>query len=386
MFGRANQENMKKLFFYTNMKYSETSAGITKKVRSQVQAFRELGYEVHYTAYGDDQLLLLDSNGNVISSKNFAFRNLKIRRYTRRYELILFSINEIKKRKYDLSYLRYHFFDSWFYRLLRQCRKVSGKVIVEMHAYPCLRFQVNRMLPFYLTDKLWGKKCAGLVDRFAAMCEHTTLLGKPVTMIYNAINPNDLKEARTHKYEKKEIIEMIAVGYEDPLHGHDLLIKGIEEYKKNGGEYNFKVHLVGTYLSSTLELIKNSRYSDCFELHGLQHGENLMKLYDLADIAIGTLALHRRGGMTSTSSLKLVEYLCMGLPCVYSGKELMLEEDYPYALQIEDNSQPLDMKKVIEFYEHLVEKGVTAQQIHDSVAIEKNTWKAQMEKVIEDSL
>jgi hypothetical protein len=368
------------------MKIDDKSAGITKKVNSQVEAFHDLGHEVNYTAYGKDALLLLDEKGNIISAKKYLTNNLKVRRLTRRYELIEFSICLLKNNSYDLSYLRYHFFDGWFYRLLKECRKKSNTVIMEMHSYPNLDFQLNLYLPIYIADKLWERKCSKQIDRFAAMLEGDRLLGKPMITVYNGINPNEIQQARRHKFEKKEIIELIAVGYEWNYHGYDLLIKGIEKYKTAGGKHNFKVHLVGTYIPSTLKLINDSQYSEMYILHGVQNGDNLIRLYDVADIAIGTLALHRRGGQTSASSLKLVEYLCMGIPCVYSGKELMLEEDYPYALRVEDKDQPLNMDKIISFYENLADKGVTAEQIHDSVAIEKNTWKAQMGKVIEESL
>ena len=150
---------MKKLFFYTNAKLYDESAGITKKVKSQVKAFASLGYDVEYTAYGKDGLILLNNEDKIINSKKYLLKNRRIQRYSRRYELIIFAIESINERDvYDVAYLRYHTFDRLFCNLLKKCKEKCNKTVLEMHAYPSLEFKFGKMLPIYIIDKMWEKR------------------------------------------------------------------------------------------------------------------------------------------------------------------------------------------------------------------------------------
>jgi glycosyltransferase involved in cell wall biosynthesis len=74
-------------------------------------------------------------------------------------------------------------------------------------------------------------------------------------------------------------------------------------------------------------------------LHGLMNRDAYQPLLAAADVAIGPLALHRKG-LSEASALKVAEYLACGLPVVIANRETAFPEGEPFLLRIpntEDN-------------------------------------------------
>ena len=61
---------MKKMFFYANFRVYDETVGITQKVRKQIEAFQELGYDVIYSGYLEDGVAIFDNTGNILAKKN----------------------------------------------------------------------------------------------------------------------------------------------------------------------------------------------------------------------------------------------------------------------------------------------------------------------------
>ena len=60
---------MKKLFFYGNIHVDDLSIGITKKVFSQIDTLKNLGFEVYYTGYLKNGVAIFNSNDELVKKK-----------------------------------------------------------------------------------------------------------------------------------------------------------------------------------------------------------------------------------------------------------------------------------------------------------------------------
>ena len=104
---------MKKMFFYANFRVYDETVGITQKVKKQIEAFQELGYDVIYSGYLEDGVAIFDNTGNILVKKKYFLKNGKINHILRRYMLLLLCKDYFLKNDVELefSYLRYHFLD-----------------------------------------------------------------------------------------------------------------------------------------------------------------------------------------------------------------------------------------------------------------------------------
>lgn len=371
---------MKKLFFYTNAKIYDEAAGITKKVKSQVRAFEKLGYEVEYSVYTEDGVAILQGNGKKVCEISYSSKNKRVQRYLRRNDIIKFVTKYIEKNKYDIIYLRYHFFDKVYLKLLKQARKNGLKVVIEAHSYPCIDKNSIIMFPVYVQDKIWEKNVCKYIDLTAAMCEFDELWKKPTVKICNAVDLDEINMHRPINHNLDEI-NLIMVAYESKVHGVDRILKGIDQYKKNGGKKKIIIHFVGTYLDSTVSLAKNSEYSSNYIFYGKLTGQALDDVYNKADIGIGSLANHRVGSYTG-SSLKTIEYMAKGLPFIYGWREKIIDDTFPYAKRFELCEEEIDIFELEKFYEYICKVDSIQKKMRDYLG-EEGTWVGQLRKVID---
>ncbi|MNY36049.1 hypothetical protein D3C86_1705090 [compost metagenome] len=99
---------------------------------------------------------------------------------------------------------------------------------------------------------------------------------------------------------------------------------------------------------------------------GKVDGSALFALYDTANVAIGSLGLHRKG-LTSASSLKDREYCAVGLPFVASGFDCDFLPEYPYRYSIPLTDDALDIEKLLVWYQNI--KPVNSNEIRNYASL-----------------
>ena len=117
-------------------------------------------------------------------------------------------------------------------------------------------------------------------------------------------------------------------GFFSSWHGLDLLVEAAKEVKSP--PYKIFVHVIGN-LTSDQEKILDATVTDVDFIHYgyLSKGEYL-EVLSKCDVGLGSLALFRKN-LTEAVTLKVREYLAMGLPVVASGnKDSALPEDFIY--------------------------------------------------------
>lgn len=369
---------MKNIFFYANFKTFDNTFGITRKVYAQINAFRELGYSVTYCGYLKDGVAVFDDSDGIVMYKKYPIKNKKIQHLIRRRMLINICIEYLSNQieQFDFSYVRYHFFDSIYVKLLEKLKTKSSKVVIEAHSTPKFPKNISPMFFIGKIDSIWNKKAKKYVDLVASMSNENELWNIKTLKISNAI---DLAEIKQHYYQgNKEDINFIAVSFERDVHGYDRLIRGIKEYYDSGKTRNIFFHIVGTTLTSTRKLIIKSGLEDRCICYGPLSGVELDRIYDKANVGVGCLANHRIGSFFG-SALKTKEYIAKGLPFIYGWNEKILE-DFQYAKKIELCEDPIDIVSVIDFYDKL-DKDNLSEKIRMKLS-EKDTWKYQMKLVV----
>lgn len=354
---------MKNIFFFANFFPEDFTRGITKKVWAQMHALEELGYRIaYYTGYTENGVAVFDEKGCIVSERKYLIK--KLSRVYRNQMLKKITVDFLKKEEIqiDIVYARYLFFDSNYLRMLKQAKKKAEKVVVEAHSYPNYIKGNYIMYPTYFIDMIYKKKAPQYVDLVAAISSVKNIWGIKTVNIDNGVDYIGTTVRQKKKIDSNTI-NIICVSYESTVHGYDRMIRGLANYYMQERTVRVKLLLVGTVLKETLKLIEKEKVEDYVELLGIKNKDELETIYNDADIGMGILAPQRMGTMDS-SGLKTKEYIGKGIPFFYAGNSLKGMENGEYMLQFSADDSPIDVEKIVSFYENLDKDGLE-QKIRD---------------------
>ncbi|MFV5366317.1 glycosyltransferase family 1 protein [Acinetobacter oleivorans] len=180
----------------------------------------------------------------------------------------------------------------------------------------------------YFSEKIIGKFCInasyGIVGVTNEIVEYEKSRIKNNSK-RSLLFPNGIN-IRSHQnndvFPNLSTIKILFVASEfSEWHGLDLIL---DDMKSNNNP-SFELHLVGKLLSQDLECAKkDSRII----LHGIQNKEFIENLANQCHVALGSFALERKN-MKEACTLKVREYLSLGLP-VYSGHKDVFPESFKF--------------------------------------------------------
>ena len=369
---------MKNIFFYANIQTWDKFSGIRKKVMNQIDAFKELGYEVYYSGYLEDGIGIFKDN-KILLKKKYFFKNEKINHILRRYLLILLCIQFFKEQKiqFKYSYLRYHYFDFLYLKLLKLMKKNGSKVIIEAHSYPT-SIHGDYFKVLTILDKIYSKKIKKYCDLIAAMTNLKKIWGINTFEIDNVADIN-LKKIEMNK-EKEENVILIAVAFEGKTHGYERIIKGLHEYYKQKRDKKVKIIFIGEYLETTKKLVKNLNLNEFIQFLGKKNKDELIEYYNRAHIGLGAFGGYKIG-ISYASILKTKEYMASGLPIVTAIDEKILK-GFRYCLKVPNSEEIIKIEKIVEFYKNIDQEGLG--NIIQEYLLENNlSYKEQSNRLLE---
>ncbi|HFU3980230.1 TPA: glycosyltransferase [Streptococcus suis] len=340
---------MEKIFFYANVNIIDENSGITKKVKSQIQTMRKKGFEVYYTSYYPDGIGIYDNDDNLIFKKSFDINDKIFNKFKKWFLLkTVEDFLQSSKLVFDLSYIRFHYFDRSFNKMLALLKKSGTYNIVEAHSYPYRTFKTKRGLIINLIDYLFEPIGRKYIDLVAVIGHEKNIWGIQTVNIENAV---DLAKIPPHEKILKENpsqITLISVAYEQKYHGYDRLLEGLKKYNNQSNNEKFNIIFVGKYLDSTKQLVKKLNLEEYVNFVGAKSGEELFSLYNQADIGIGGLG--NRSNAEYGSTIKTKEYFAIGIPFINGWREYAFDDDYPYVLRFDWRRDEIDFNKIKEFY------------------------------------
>lgn len=373
-----------KILYFTQIQINvNKNLGIYKKLLFQIEALESLGNKVDFISDFLDEknelrILKKDNKEEVLEC--FSKKTVKFLRYisyNRVYELIV-------KEKYDCIYIRYAqtampFFNNFLKKI---SKNTNTKVILEIPTYPYdgenkIIFSLNRFKIFL--EKKYRLKLKKYIDKIVTFSQDREIWGIECINISNGINLKEIK-MKTEKKQEENIIEFIHVSGTRIWHGIDRFLKSLLEYKEEDGNKKIKLHIVGEG-DATPELKnmvqKNLILQEMVIFHGFKIGKELDSIYDRANIAIGSLGIHRIG-LTNVQPLKNREYCAKGLPFIIGFQDIEFDEK-EYVYKVSSDEETFSVSEIIKWYENLK---ISPKKIREDA--EKFTWDIQMKKVVDN--
>lgn len=373
---------MKKIIYVSTLD-GDKLTGVTKKIFQQIDAFRDLGYEVSYFIIKDKNCVFVENNVETLIGKlseNKILYNLQFLNY------VLKCIKKIKH--IDLLYIRKFFSNPIFIRLIRYAKKKNITVIEELPTYPydeecenspskAIRLTIN-------IDRIFRRFEKNYIYRYVTYSEDEYIFNVKTIPIINGI---DIRKTEPIHYRNSNVLNILCIAVMEYWQGYDRLIKSLAEYYKTTNINNQKdiyLHMVGdgSKLAEWKKLSEDLSVQNYVKFYGFKQGKELDKIYDKCQLGCASLGAFRKG-IEVGCALKIKEYIAKGLPFIYATEEKYLE-NFKYCSKIPDDESLFDMNALIEFNE-------TVSKIYDlnemrSFAFEHYDWKKIMKKVTDSVL
>lgn len=264
----------------------------------------------------------------------------------------------------DADYLyirRSRFASKELVRFLRGVREVNPDILVmyEIPTYPYDGEMSGLKMSFALRkDRKYRRELPKLVDKAVILTGDDSALGMPTVRITNGIDLADVDVRKPSEGDSR--IDMLCVAYFEPWHGIDRLLEGLYQYYSSAQcPREIHVHLAGggSQLSNLKKIAERRNLQDRVTFYGPLSSGELGPLYDRCGLAVECLGMYRKGADHAISaSLKSREYLAKGMPFIYAGGiDLFEENPVDFCFQIPDDPTPVDIPRVISFYDKLHE-------------------------------
>lgn len=381
-----------KLLYIAFKDFSNLHFGANAKVLSQCRAFEEYGYDVNLIGRKGIDTVVLTTDGHTkrISAGSGFARNQKIENLRAKHNQMKAVCSYVADKSYDICYIRYDFSDAYFVQMLRNIRPHCRKIALELPTYPYeaensigLLNKVKMRIDFHYRKQL--KRYIDLIVTFYN--GHRELFGVPVEVVPNGFDFSTMD--MVHSTLPTDGIHIIAVSSMREWHGYERMIEGLHNYYSDdiGMKANFILHLVGNgrEYNKYKNLVETYGLHEHIVMEGAMHGEPLDALYEKCALGVDSLARHR-SGIDVLSSLKSREYGAKGIPIINSCKIDVIDDDFPYMLQVPADEGPVDLKRVEQFFRECYDSGKSRDEVAKFIRqyiSEKSSMKVTLKSVIE---
>lgn len=328
-------------------------SGVDKKIKNQIKVFSE-----HF-----DMSEVIIEKKETTPLKSIMWR-LPGGSWGAKYECAIEEIYSIIENIEEnvFFYIRIGLLDRKYVSFISNLREHFPKalILLEIPTYPYSNelLQSKTMWPWYFKDIVNNRKISKYLDKVVTYSEENRIFNLDTIKISNGIivgNPpchdcvelNDFRE-----------INVLAVAQFQKSHGYERIIEGLARYYSVPRTQSVIMHMVGDGEESQYykTLTAKSKLEDKIIFYGMQHGENLERLYQKADLGLGCFGLYKRN-IKTISSLKTAEYLSHGLPIITGVKENILENlEQDFYCEFPNDNSVVNIEDIVAFYTNLRNK------------------------------
>ncbi|MEW6405227.1 MAG: glycosyltransferase [Chloroflexota bacterium] len=312
---------------YVSLHWPRTrNSGVGKKIQSQLAAWNALGHEVRLFMHTSEY----EPQSDLIDADYFFYKaGGKARTELNRIEAMTKMIRAVGEFRPDLIYLRYSIYVFPAHRLMK-----IAPVVEEINTNDLAQHeQLGLIYSLYnrFTRGIFLRHIQGLVavSRELAISPAFASYRKPIVVIANGIDLNAFQPLPAPINEKPRLFFIATPGY--PWHGVDKLMT-----------------LARTCPDLTLDIVGYDERDGLGELprnvhlHGYMNLDAYERVLREADIALSTLALHRKD-MDEACPLKTRECLAYGLPMVLAYEDTDLADlDSDFLLRIPNRDDNIE--------------------------------------------
>ena len=329
--------------------------GVIKKVLNQLNSWRNLGIEVEIFALSRCKDII-----KIDGIKNYDKDILNLIYHKPLY-------NDLKAFNPDIVYFRFNAYKPYLEKIFS-----DFKCVIELNTndvseakseinkgfkykliYQYMKLTINRMLNKLPTAVI------GVTHEIANLVKD-----KPTEVVPNSINLEAMPILKNSP-SKNEIPNLFFISSpHQPWQGVDKLI-----YLAKQTQGRLKLHIIGEEKPEGLEL-------DNIKFYGFLSQEEYREIAKKCDIAIGSLAIHRRG-MVESCSLKVRESLSLGLPLIIAYEETpFIDKEFDWLLKLENSEDNVkkSIEKIVDFCYKNIDRVVQKDEIReyiDSKVLEK---------------
>lgn len=355
--------------------------GIHRKIYTQFKALssKDMNGKLVIPKYNNNEIVLYD-----FENKYEIDRRKKYYILPNTLLYLLMLINYLKNESKCFIYIRHGLnFDILYLYMLKMLKQNYNKIYIEIPTYPYdreFRF-LSKSFPRLCLDKIFRHAISPFVDNIVTYSMDKKIWGVKTICISNGIDFENIK-LKLDLRNNKDSFDIIAVANMSFWHGYERAILGLKNYYELDKPFKNKIyiHLVGggsdKYISKLKELVLDLQLNDYVKFYGYMSGDDLDKLFNISDFALGSLGRHR-SGVYYLKSLKNREYAARGIRFIYSEIDLDFEGQ-PYVLKATADESPVDFEQIVNM------KWYDPEYIRNSVE-NKLSWKLQMNVVL-DSL
>ena len=367
--------------------FSEHS-GISKKIHYQVKGLRENGHDVRlcYYDFNSEGHRCRYVNGDIIKDYGSGAWAAICQRidYSCIYDYCV-------REGIEFIYARcFQNANPWLISFFKKLRKAGIHAVTEIPTYPYDQEFKNfewKMRMGLKVDQLFRKKLYQQMDALVTFSDAERIFGQRTIRISNGVDFDSIPLLNNDNVNGNDngngngvhrALHLIGVAEVHPWHGFDRLVAGLGEYK---GETPVYFHIVGgvhpNHMNNVfLPLIEKYHIKDNVIFHGTLFGDELTKVFNQCQFAIGSLGRHR-SGITVIKTLKNREYATRGIPFIYSEQDSDFDNQ-PYVLKAPADESPIDIQRIVDFMGRFSMKPEDIRK-----TVEHLTWKIQMQRVVE---
>lgn len=232
------------------------------------------------------------------------------------------------------------------------------KIIIEIFTYPYDKDDFSRWTawPYYFKEIYNRKKLPKYIDRYVTYSQDEMIFGVPTVRTSNGILVDSVKLPQI-RLENTSTLNLIAVAFMQKHHGYERIIKGMWKYYRGSHEREVILHLVGDGPEKKRyqKLTRKYQLEDKIIFYPTMVGEQLDEVYEKCDVAISALGVYK-DGLRRENSLKTKEYMAKGFPMVTGSPVDRIPHDYPYVCEFSNDSTPIDVQRIVRFYDQLLQQ------------------------------
>lgn len=323
------------------------NTGVPKKIHSALKAMRGLGHDIKFIPLGplygwDDQFkpFLLEGSES--------FLEVKQSTWIPRLRKMVILTKLLKKSGADVVFYRYYPSPLALISLV-----LSGIPFVTEHN----TIEIDEIAKGGKRKDLRRERLLGWMIRAASkgfvavtpeiLNHQITRMGKNKRGIVVS-NSTNLAEHPVYKTEVLKSCRLVLVANIEYWQGLDRIVGLLERLDS----FNLFVIGDGRSMDAIQEMVKQKNLLGRIHFLGEMYGDELDKFICSCDIAISSLATHRKG-ILQACPLKTRHYLALGIPVVIGYEDIDLSAELPFIMRVPSDDSTIDNNAFEEFHNYV---------------------------------